>query len=770
MKRLILLCFLISGFLAHSQVFAPLAQGLPQKASMSASDNSSVYYGYRLGNPVQTHIHKWNGFSWSALPLFNGYSTDLFVFQGNIYLVALNLSAPYGSSIYKMENGSWQQKGQSFQGYVTDIEQMNNQVILAGAINDASLGAIGLISFDGTSVSAIYPAKQTDSIQAIAYIQNQLWAVGVFSSQVGTDTSSVMKYNVQNSEWEYPATKKSGLNYSYFLREIFELNGKVYAVRQYGSDLYEVRNDSLILLANANLPYTTADIVVHNNIAYIGGPAFSTFDGIGVTQISPWPANSYLLNLVGNDLFISTHTAQFAGVNLNYVFKLGLNNLALVQGTIYDDKNANCSYDAGEPSGISAGYTYSLGGNTIFIGATGSYSLLLPAGTYAINNLHTINQIDQYLQHRSSCSGQSSITVQGGQNYIHDIPFEHDGTMDRAIELSSFSSGRLRQGFDENLLLEVYNPGGDFSGNVDIEIDLAPNLTYVGSSPYFTGQSNGTLSFQLNGIDERERFNIPVLINVGLGTTINDTLCINSRIVANSNDANPMNDTSNICLRVSAAHDPNDKRANLEASLPGLSELDYHIRFQNTGTDTAYKVVVVDTLESYFDPSSISLGSCSHPYTFRVEDENILVWTFDDIRLPDSTTNNPASQGFIKFKIDVDSSLPIGSVIDNDAEIYFDYQPPVHTNHAQTFIVDELSITENAEAPNFRLYPNPFRDQLIVETKAANESLVLYNLQGEKLREFKFEEAAKYELKLDELEAGVYLMKGSHSSYKIIKH
>lgn len=769
MKRLSLLILFLFSFLLQGQVFMPLAQGLPDKPSISTNDNMSLYYGYNKGFPAKTHIHKWNGYAWSTLPHFNGFSTEMFLFQGELYLITEDFNTVLDFAIYKLENGSWQQKGPSVMGQVKDVEIMANQVILAGPIYDASLGAVGLVSFDGNNFSAYRPARLTDSIQGINLIQNQLWAVGTFSSQLGTDTSSIMRYNSQTSSWEYPATKKSGNNYNYNLKHIFELNGKVYTASLYSSNIYEVRNDSLIELTNAPLGYYSPELVVHNNQAYFGGFDFRTFNGSTTSQLSPWPANSYLLNLMGNDLFISTHNAQFAGLNLNYVFKLGLNNLALVQGTIYEDANGNCNYENGEAKNFAAGYSLNLGANSVFIGATGNYTILLPAGTYSINNLQTLNPLDQYLNHKSSCAGQSSITVQAGQNYIHDIPFEHDGTMDRGIELSSFAWGRLRQGFTESIMLDLYNPGDDFNGPINLEVDLPSHISYISSNPYFMGQSNGTLSFQINGINKRERIGLPIRVQVALSAGINDTLCLSSRIVANTNDIEPKNDTNDLCLRVVAAYDPNDKRANIEESTPGLSNLSYHIRFQNTGTDTAYNVVVVDTLEAYFDPTSIELGSASHPYSFRLEKENILVWNFENILLPDSTTNLAESQGFFTFKLDVDPSLAVGSIIDNDAEIYFDFQAPIHTNHAQTFIVDGLDQAENPSAPELKVYPNPFSDGITIETLGPNTEMKLFSSQGKLLGSFYFSEPGKHQLALSNLKTGVYILRSASSSYRILK-
>ena len=140
------------------------------------------------------------------------------------------------------------------------------------------------------------------------------------------------------------------------------------------------------------------------------------------------------------------------------------------------------------------------------------------------------------------------------------------------------------------------------------------------------------------------------------------------------------------CARVVASWDPNDKTvlpAGLTSTyhyIDSTALLEYHIRFQNTGTDTAFKVVIKDTLSTYLDITSLKPGVSSHSCVFSILDSNILQWTFDGILLPDSNVNEPASHGFLKFEINQNPGNSIGALIENRAAIYFDFNPPVITN------------------------------------------------------------------------------------------
>ncbi|MDJ1472050.1 DUF7619 domain-containing protein [Xanthocytophaga flava] len=149
------------------------------------------------------------------------------------------------------------------------------------------------------------------------------------------------------------------------------------------------------------------------------------------------------------------------------------------------------------------------------------------------------------------------------------------------------------------------------------------------------------------------------------------------------------------CLTIRDSYDPNDKQVSpagttSEHYTPTSAELKYTIRFQNTGTDTAYVVTVIDTLSEFLDVSTLQNGSISHPYTLNVrgKDQPILIWTFNNINLPDSTHDQDGSNGFIQFSIKPKKDLPEKTLIENFADIVFDYNDPVRTNTTVNVLYD----------------------------------------------------------------------------------
>jgi len=171
------------------------------------------------------------------------------------------------------------------------------------------------------------------------------------------------------------------------------------------------------------------------------------------------------------------------------------------------------------------------------------------------------------------------------------------------------------------------------------------------------------------------------------------------------------------CQEIVGSFDPNDKMAlpkgmKDEHLIAANTILEYKIRFQNTGSDTAFRVVVVDTIDvAMLNMYSFSAGASSHPYEITVDENKILTFTFNNILLPDSTTNEIESHGFVQFSIRQKDGNDDGEEIRNKAAIYFDYNEPIITN--ETFhTIGNISINAQLPLPIEYLY---------VEAKASNE-------------------------------------------------
>jgi uncharacterized repeat protein (TIGR01451 family) len=139
------------------------------------------------------------------------------------------------------------------------------------------------------------------------------------------------------------------------------------------------------------------------------------------------------------------------------------------------------------------------------------------------------------------------------------------------------------------------------------------------------------------------------------------------------------------CGEVVGSFDPNDKQGfpggvgETHEILPN-QQLQYLIRFQNTGTAEAYNIIIRDTLDTDLNIFSVTPGVSSHEYSFTMFGERVLQWTFNNIMLPDSFSNPEQSHGFITYTVNQLPDLTDGTEITNSAAIYFDSNDPIITN------------------------------------------------------------------------------------------
>jgi uncharacterized repeat protein (TIGR01451 family) len=194
--------------------------------------------------------------------------------------------------------------------------------------------------------------------------------------------------------------------------------------------------------------------------------------------------------------------------------------------------------------------------------------------------------------------------------------------------------------------------------------------------------------------------------------------------------------------------------------------LEYRIDFQNTGSDTAFKVVIIDTLDLNLDVNTFQPLLGSHSYTPVLEGNHTIKFVFDPIILPDSTHSEPASHGFVTFKIQPKHHTTRGTVINNFGDIYFDYNAPVRTNKVFNTIYDTLlihvgidAIQITSEAP-LLVFPNPAVQRFFIklDKDLNNAQLVLTDMNGKELFEMNQLNGRLQEIQLPQLGGGMYFI------------
>lgn len=292
----------------------------------------------------------------------------------------------------------------------------------------------------------------------------------------------------------------------------------------------------------------------------------------------------------------------------------------------------------------------------------------------------------------------------------------------------------------------------------------------VGADRTFTFPGNGStwvLQAQQSSGHPGLSFPITVIEGCGVDTSGNITLGLYNNYP--HDDANPWVDVH--CRENTASFDPNDKQGfpngtGVEHYIQEGQKLTYLIRFQNTGTDTAFKVVIRDTLSPLLDPATLFSGVSSHPYRLRQYGNNLLEWIFEPIALPDSNVNEAASHGFVQFEIDPYPWVDPGAVIHNTASIYFDFNALVVTNTTWHTINEEFFVgIEEPMGTNsvvqLKLYPHPLTSSARIElpSQVASLQFEVFDLQGKLIRKVDHRHVRTFEIDRAGLPDGLYVFR-----------
>jgi uncharacterized repeat protein (TIGR01451 family) len=215
------------------------------------------------------------------------------------------------------------------------------------------------------------------------------------------------------------------------------------------------------------------------------------------------------------------------------------------------------------------------------------------------------------------------------------------------------------------------------------------------------------------------------------------------------------------------SYDPNEKLVEPSGDVEPGTELDYTIHFENFGNDTAYFVAVVDSLPSQLDVKSLKLGASSHPFTLQTdgtEQNPILTFLFNPIKLTGKKQDSTLSKGQVSFKIKMKDGVNRGEVISNRAHIYFDRNSAVITEFVHSPIaqlgtnteVSSIHKTENKMV----IAPNPARGSTKIwftqsGSRTETKTIRILTMEGKLVKEM---QAYGGQAEVKGLLSGVYLI------------
>ncbi|MEZ4739697.1 MAG: T9SS type A sorting domain-containing protein [Flavobacteriales bacterium] len=449
----------------------------------------------------------------------------------------------------------------------------------------------------------------------------------------------------------------------------------------------------------------------------------------------------------------------------------GCRSLEGIAGTVFHDTNTDCMKEVGEPRLINIplkllndqGEQVAL--TTPF--GNGIYNFVAGVGEYTVE-LDTEDR-----PYQASCTSPGDV-----QNVVLTSDDPSALNVDFGVDCpgidvgvrSIVNTGWVFPGQVHNLRVSVGDMSAWYglqcaaglSGIVTVRVD-GP-VFYLGPgpgspSPTLTGPLEFTYTIaDFAGDDVTEDLD---LLFATLTTAIfDDEVCVEVLVEPMATDLNPANNTYSQCYLVLNSYDPNVKVVWPGDVAPEFNDyFTYTIYFQNIGSAPAFNIRIADTLDSNLDMGSFSVINYSHTVQTYLHG-NELTFRFNNIMLPDSTSDPEGSIGYVQYRIKALPGLPAGTVIENTAHIYFDFNEAIVTNTTENHYVIDTGVGE-ASILDLTAFPNPGSGiyQVTLGTSVTGPTLLnVYDVSGKRVAEHRIN-GPRMMLDLSDQPEGLYLLR-----------
>jgi len=571
----------------------------------------------------------------------------------------------------------------------------------------------------------------------------------------------IAKLNNQSSTWEYSfcfwCTSANPNNKLYRLDNSIVMSGGqgMYVSNDMGNTWITPTCNGLPAANGSSYPYYPVNLITINGIWFgsIGafGVYYSNNQGNTWQQLQPGlqPFSSWGgLTLVNNVLY--------SGSYFSSVWRRQ-GPLEIISGNVYYDNNNNGIKDIGEssiPNIIIETYPNSFVSST---NSTGNYSLLTDA----------IGDSLKIVLPTNFCTSNPTHYLTNGAATNQNFGIQTTANI-RDLSVDITNTNVFRPGFETQIILTAKNKGS-VAQQAQVNLILDSLEQFLSAVPPPDFQSGDSLSWLTDTLGFLESQCIAVITKTAVTAVLSDTVHCYAFVLPVFNDTIPADNEAELHEIIVGSYDPNDKTCSFGSFITtdqtqNNEELNYIIRFQNTGNFQADFVHIKDTLSYYFDLSTFRIISSSHLMYFTLSGTGIVDFYFDNILLPPMSTDELGSQGYVKYGIRCKESVGLGNALVNTAYIYFDFNAPIITNTTSILVTYPVVVlTQLAENPiqenTILVYPNPAINELNIDLRGiANENLniLMFDLAGKEIFNEILSSTSLNKIDITELPAGIY--------------
>lgn len=561
--------------------------------------------------------------------------------------------------------------------------------------------------------------------------------------------------------WSNGATTSSvtGLSYGHYTVTATDINGcpKV-------KHVYVGRTDPLTLSMTAVQPNCAANGSLQVNVTGGTGP-YTYLWNTGATTAS-------ITGLNAGYYYVSVTDANGCADYTWHQLQLAPNCYATISGQMVADLNADCAFN-GTDFGVS-GEVIQIGSLWATTNSLGNYSRTVLPGSYTISQGSLPTYYAQMCPAAMGSISLPSVMAGGtysGNNFYDTIPANIN-------DLRVWYYATAARTTSPQTVTIYFENAGSTTLNATVNFTHDVLMTLLSGGWNMSGYNLGTrtLTYNLGPLAPGQAGTRTCTFTIPTNTPVGTAYAHNAEILPISGDQAPGDNVYGYPSQTVGSYDPNQKSVQPGGLLdPDVDSLLYYtIEFQNTGNDTAFTVAIRDTLDANLDALSLEVLGASHSYTWDMEHPGYVTFTFDHILLPDSFINEPASHGWIAYRIRLKDNLPLGSQIHNRAAIYFDYNAPIITNTTVSTLEGVSIDAPKGMGNSFALYPNPTTEavQLQLHDSWEGETEVrVMDLSGKLLLWDNMSPARSRmaSLQVQDLPAGVYLVECRSEAQRAVK-